>query len=220
MWYENKIWQGRWQYSRKSSKIWFVMYRRETYVTADPPCHRYHPSTACPSPWEFLLLQCLEHWPHWGWAHLQCESCSGVYQLKASQFRSAWTSQAALRRKSKLTAPPPLTKTHSSWRATVCSRSPCHHPLTLRAPYTHLDTLTVALEAPAPTGAPAMPPEEWHTRHTADLLREGGLLAAECLQALWRWSELLLPCTQLLLISWALASSYRPDQAASNKEKN
>lgn len=143
-----------------------------------------------------------------------------VYQLKASQFRSAWTSQAALRRKSKLTAPPPLTKTHSSWRATVCSRSPCHHPLTLRAPYTHLDTLTVALEAPAPTGAPAMPPEEWHTRHTADLLREGALLAAECLQALWRWSELLLPCTQLLLISWALASSYRPAQAASKKEKN
>lgn len=46
-----------------------------------------------------------------------------------SQFRPVWTSQAALRRKSKLTASPPLTKTHSSWRALVCSRSPCHHPL-------------------------------------------------------------------------------------------
>lgn len=141
-----------------------------------------------------------------------------VYRLKASQFRSAWTSQAALRRKSKLTASPPLTKTHSSWRAMVCSRSLCHHPFILCALYTHLDTLTAALEASAPTGAPAFPPEEWHTRHTADLLREGGLLAAECLQALWRWPELLLPCTQWLLISWA--SSYRPDQAASNKGKN
>lgn len=59
-----------------------------------------------------------------------------LYQLKASQFRPAWTSQAALRRKSKLTAWPPLTKAHSSWRAVVCSRSLCHHPRALRAPST------------------------------------------------------------------------------------
>lgn len=53
-------------------------------------------------------------------------------RLKASQFRPAWTSQAALRRKSKLSAsPPPVIKTHSCCSAMVRIRPPCYHGPTL-----------------------------------------------------------------------------------------
>lgn len=110
---------------------------------------------------EFLLPHCPGHWHHQGWAQLQSVlwELLWLHGLKASQFRSFWTSQAALRRKSKLTASPPLTKTPSSWGAEWSAPGHCVIPLSLPVPphHTHLPMLTVTLEASAATGAPATP---------------------------------------------------------------
>lgn len=154
--------QGRWQYSRRSSKRWFALHRREAAVTADLPCHSCHHSPACP-------------WPGSSGTSGAGHACRrpwellGVYGLKASQFTSLWTSQAALRRKSKLTASPPLTKTRSSWGAWSAAghRVTTHSsPCPLRPPG-HADSSAWSLSSHRSS---CHPPEEGHT---ADLFREG-----------------------------------------------
>lgn len=40
--------QGRWYYSGRGSHRGFVLYRREDYVTADPHCNRWRPTTDSP----------------------------------------------------------------------------------------------------------------------------------------------------------------------------
>lgn len=149
-------------------------------VTADPPCSRHHhtvlPMEAAPAALARASMLPMVSWAlipqYWGSAHLRSAIREKLWlsRLRACQMRPAWTSQVALRRKSKLTASPSqVIKIHSSWSAMVCIRSPCHHcptPSSIVCPLVQADTSRAA----APTGSPITPPSK---REISDEPRKG-----------------------------------------------
>lgn len=150
-------------------------------VTTDSSCSRHHrtvlPIEAAPAALVRASVLPMVSWaliPQYrGSAHLWSAIREKLWlsRLRGCQMRPAWTSQVALRRKSKLTASPSqVIKIHSSWSAMVCIRSRCHHcptPSSTVCPLVQAETSKAA--APAGTPITAHPQK----RETPDEPRKG-----------------------------------------------
>lgn len=162
---------GRWYYSGRGSSRGLVLYRRERGLCHCWPSllqmapHYWLPAEAAPdSPSQQLCIappspeRSYHNTGAQPTSRQLSENISGCTGWKPLSLDHPGRPKLPSEGKANsLLHTPPVNKTHSSWSAMVCSRSPCHHCLTLSSAMCPLGQPETS-RAAAPTGLPAILP--------------------------------------------------------------